>query len=100
MVAANTSVLGLLYRFAKSQGDDHGSAHAMQAKDDNIDAPRELIERLTLAFLKPYWRIVRGQTIQVRAIVLDEKNGVLLVRHSYRPGWDFPGGGVERQDTL
>ena len=33
-------------------------------------------------------------TIGVRAVLLDERK-VLLLKHTYLPGWQFPGGGVE-----
>lgn len=37
-------------------------------------------------------------TIGVR-IVVREGDRVLLVRHTYTPGWHFPGGAVDRRET-
>jgi 8-oxo-dGTP pyrophosphatase MutT (NUDIX family) len=50
--------------------------------------------------LHPWFRISRGLTLGVRGLVRDEQARVLLVRHSYAPGWQFPGGGVERGETV
>jgi ADP-ribose pyrophosphatase YjhB (NUDIX family) len=49
--------------------------------------------------LHHYWRLKRGMTFGVRAVVLGP-GGVLLVRHGYAAGWHFPGGGVEPGETF
>lgn len=40
----------------------------------------------------------RRMTVGVRAVILDGEQ-VLLIRHTYLPGWQFPGGGVEPGET-
>lgn len=50
--------------------------------------------------MQPYWRLIRGQTLGVQGMVIRSGTEVLLVRQSYAPGWQFPGGGVERSEHL
>ncbi len=47
------------------------------------------------AILHIYFRIRRGMTLGVRAVVRSPNGEFLLVRHTYTPGWHFPGGGIE-----
>jgi ADP-ribose pyrophosphatase YjhB (NUDIX family) len=49
--------------------------------------------------LHPWFRLTRGLSLGVRALVRDENGRILLIRHSYAPGWLLPGGGVERGET-
>jgi 8-oxo-dGTP pyrophosphatase MutT (NUDIX family) len=56
---------------------------------------RKRLEPLLRRIFHLYWRLVRGMTLGVRAVVLDDDNRVFLVKHSYVAGWHLPGGGVE-----
>lgn len=49
-----------------------------------------------------FWFLMRRpMTLGVRAVVHDAgRNAVFLVRHTYVPGWQLPGGGVETGETL
>ena len=45
--------------------------------------------------------IRRPMTLGVRAVIHDRAKGsVFLIRHTYVPGWQLPGGGVERDETV
>ena len=56
--------------------------------------------RKPLLYLVHLWfRMKRGLTLGVRAAAFDDKGRVFLVRHTYVPGWQFPGGGVEVDET-
>lgn len=60
---------------------------------------KALFQIASRGFLHPWFRLRRGMTLGVRGAVIDGDERVLLVRHSYAPGWMFPGGGVERGET-
>ncbi len=52
-------------------------------------------------FARQLWLgTLRPLRLGVRTMALDRADGVLLVRHSYRPGWHLPGGGVKKWETL
>lgn len=39
-------------------------------------------------------------SLGVRTAVFDNAGHVLLVRHTYAPGWHFPGGAVDARETM
>jgi 8-oxo-dGTP pyrophosphatase MutT (NUDIX family) len=48
-----------------------------------------------------YFLLRRPMTLGVRGLVHDEaSNSVFLIRHTYVPGWQLPGGGVELGETM
>ena len=48
-----------------------------------------------------YFVLSRPMTLGVRGLIHDREAGaVFLIRHTYVPGWQLPGGGVERGETM
>lgn len=61
-------------------------------------------KRVVYRWLLPAYRIamrlLRGLTVGVRVMVFDAQGRILLIEHSYTPGWHMPGGGVERGESV
>lgn len=60
---------------------------------------RRRIEPFTRPLVYAFFRISRGLTLGVRAVVTNDAGHVLLIQHTYIKGWYLPGGGVERGET-
>ena len=60
-----------------------------------VRAAMTLVHRIRLAL----WRLRKPTADEVRAIVLTPDGKVVLVTHSYTPGWYLPGGGAKRGET-
>ena len=65
----------------------------------------KILNRLGVRIIIPKWVLnlsmflqtgTRGVSLGVRVVIFDAEGAVFLVKHSYRDGWYFPGGGVER----
>ena len=60
----------------------------------------ELARRSLYKVALGYWWLRRPLTLGVRALVTDEDRKILLVRHTYIDGWYFPGGGVDKSESI
>jgi ADP-ribose pyrophosphatase YjhB (NUDIX family) len=60
---------------------------------------RRRVEPFVRPLFQAHARLSRGLTLGVRGMVVDADNRVLLIQHTYVPGWYMPGGGVERGET-
>lgn len=55
-----------------------------------------MLARLASFFSRRSERVTLG----AQGVVVNDASEILLIRHSYRPGWHFPGGGIERGETV
>ena len=59
-----------------------------------------LFHKVAYRVLRAYWWVRRPITLGVKGVLLDGDGRVLLVRHTYQPGWHLPGGGVKKWESL
>lgn len=67
--------------------------------DEGIPDISRTRTRVMVWLLHRYFLLTRSMTLGVRAACFDEQGRIFLVRHTYLPGWYFPGGGIERGET-
>ncbi len=56
--------------------------------------------RIRMRLFHLFFVLTRPMTFGARAMIYDRENrAVFLIRHTYVPGWQLPGGGVEAGET-
>ncbi len=75
-----------------------------RCKNNDVDQTAEeknakKIHPILSKVLHGYFLLRRPMTVGVRALVINETDEVMLVRHRYEPGWQLPGGGVETNES-
>ncbi|MDC0499737.1 NUDIX domain-containing protein, partial [Paracoccaceae bacterium] len=61
---------------------------------------RFVSSKFGLALLHRWFLLTRGMTLGVRVLVHNPKGEILLVKHTYVPGWHLPGGGVDHGEDV
>lgn len=59
-----------------------------------------LLKPLVTRIVTRSGHLTRSMTLGVRVLARREDGHILLVKHSYLPGWYLPGGGVDGGETL
>ncbi len=57
------------------------------------------VHRLGYMTMRGWWWLTRPHSAGVRVLLVQGER-TLLVKHTYRPDWHMPGGGVDRGETL
>ncbi len=60
---------------------------------------KRIVEPYARPLLFTRSRLMRSKTLGVRGLVTDKTGKVLLIEHTYIPGWWLPGGGVDAGET-
>lgn len=55
--------------------------------------------RAMFAGARLYWRLFKPMSLGVKVMLIRDDQ-TLLVKHSYKPGWYFPGGGIKKKESV
>lgn len=55
--------------------------------------------RIAIPVMRAWQYLLGISSLGARAIVINQRNQVLLVKHTYEPHWHIPGGGVKKGES-
>jgi len=76
------------------------SRNTTAAQEHTSLLQRAVSSKFGLAVLHRFFLLTRGMTLGVRVLVQNLEGEILVVKHSYVPGWDLPGGGVDHGEDV
>lgn len=68
----------------------------LQPPDNCSNSKRPLLENIALGVRLAAQAVLAPVAYGAHGMIEDDAGKLLLVRHTYVPGWHFPGGGVQR----
>ena len=80
--------------------DQNGSRITVAEQEQQSWLKWFVSSKLGLALLHRYFLLTRGMTLGARVIVQNPQCEILLVKHTYIPGWHLPGGGVDHGEDV
>jgi ADP-ribose pyrophosphatase YjhB (NUDIX family) len=75
------------------------SESTLQSKSFPPKSILGLKQKYLINVLHKYFLLSRGLTMGVRCAVFNDKEEVLLVKHTYIEGWHLPGGGIDIDES-
>lgn len=76
------------------------SSRVSSGSKEYFNPNSSLVGRIFLSLLHKYFLFTRPLTLGTRCVVLNSRQEVLLVKHTYVSGWDIPGGGVAPGESI
>ena len=85
---------------SEALSEQNGSQITVVEQDQHSWLKRVVSSKLGSALLHRYFLMTRGMTLGARVIVQNPQGEILLVKHTYIPGWHLPGGGVDHGEDV
>jgi len=61
---------------------------------------KKIVFKIVYPIMRLLWKVFKPNTTGVRVAIFNEGKEILLVKHTYRNGYFFPGGGIHNKETF